>query len=172
MKIRFFSLIMVLCMLLSVALVACTGNTENVETTGNKNNETTEATDNGTNNTEDNATEETSAETEEAANGYTVIVVDANGNAVEGAEVQLCIVGGLCLMPQFTGADGIAFIEANDGEYHATIRIDGVVVFEYVPFPAGSKELTITLPGNETESTESAETESAEVESESETETN
>ena len=177
MKIRIFSLMMVVCMLLCVALASCEGNTNEDVTTNNSNTtESTEA-DNNTTESESDKDESETVSDEPAITvpAYKVTVVDENGNAIEGAEVQLCIVGGMCLMPQFTGADGSVVIEAAEADYQATVRVDGAVVAEYVSFPEGSKELTVTvaLAGDETDSaeTDSENTESAENDTDA-TETN
>ena len=153
MKIRILSLFMALLLICSLAIVGCNSS--------NKENETNESTasesSTQTNGTENNDTEnkETESSTEkvtgstpegeEIATGYKVTVVDENGNPLADAEVQLCIVGGLCLMPDFTALDGSVFFDASPADYEVTVRLDGYVTAEHVAFPAGSTNLVVTM---------------------------
>ena len=150
MKIRILSLIMVLSLICSLALVGCNSSNKKNET--NETNEPTASESSTENNTENNETESNTGsntvappEDEEIGTGYKVTVVDEDGNPLVDAEVQLCIVGGLCLMPDFTGTDGSVLFDAAPANYEVTVRLDGYVTAEHVAFPAGSTTLVVTM---------------------------
>lgn len=86
---------------------------------------------------------------------YKVTVKDADGNAIEGANVQLCEAkeGGSCFMPIATGADGSMTRSLKEGSYYASFP-GGVEGFKTADeagsplkfyFEAGSTELVIVL---------------------------
>lgn len=79
---------------------------------------------------------------------YTVTVLDESGNPVEGVEVQICD-GDRCLMPNTTGADGKVSFKTTSGNFEALIK-DAPAGYtydatQYIPFPEGATELTVTL---------------------------
>lgn len=146
---RIFALLMALCLCASLALcvVSCDNGNGEEETTvatteaPTTENVTTEAP------TEEATTEE--ATTEAAATGYTVRVVDTDGNPVVGAFVMVCK-GEICSMPVATDADGYAkFPTITDEGRQAKIgyELDGYVIdtTKYFDFEAGSFEMTITV---------------------------
>ncbi len=91
---------------------------------------------------------ETLGETEPAKITYTVTVKDQNGDAVEGARVQMCQ-DELCMVPVKTNADGVATFSLEEATYHAKLAAlpegyTGDTEAEF-DFPAGSYELVITI---------------------------
>ena len=79
---------------------------------------------------------------------YKVKVVDENGNAVEGAYVQLCEAteDGRCFMPVVSDANGEATMELEEGAYKAKISMADGYTFadEYTNF-GNEKTVTITV---------------------------
>lgn len=80
---------------------------------------------------------------------YTVIVVDTDGNPVEGVDVQMCAADGTCFLPVKTGADGVATFEKEEGDYYVTIPYcpEGYVVdsTQKHTFDGTSTEMTVTV---------------------------
>ena len=79
---------------------------------------------------------------------YTVTVLDASGNPIAGVEVQICD-GDRCLMPDVTGEDGTVKFKTTSGNFEALIK-DAPAGYtyddtQYIPFPEGETELTVTL---------------------------
>lgn len=70
---------------------------------------------------------------------YTVKIVDANGNPVEGAYAQLCLE--TCVF-QPTNAEGIAYFCLPEADYKVTIIGDTAAGEHH--FEAGSHEITLT----------------------------
>ena len=70
---------------------------------------------------------------------YTVKIVDANGNPVEGAYAQLCLE--TCVF-QATNAEGIAYFCLPEADYKVTIIGDTAAGEHH--FEAGSHEITLT----------------------------
>ena len=52
-----------------------------------------------------------------ATDAYTLVVKDADGNAIEGVKIGICVYteGGFCLNPEKTDANGKVVFDANDG---------------------------------------------------------
>lgn len=148
-----FRFIVVLCIAISVLLIA----TACDNTSGNTNDDTTTGADISTAETTSDATsqttvsENTTKETETTAANttvtYTVTVVDADGAPLAGATVQLCV-GDLCRLPVATDANGVATIEAEAGEYAVKVTLAGYTGEAQYSFPEGSAELTVTLTAN------------------------
>ena len=100
---------------------------------------------------------ETEAPTEAATEApstkvtYTVTVKDQNGDAVVGAEVQMCDDKG-CKMPAPTGESGVVTFTYDPSNYHITIVgcPDGYTVdaTQEFYFPEGSTELTVEITKN------------------------
>ena len=91
------------------------------------------------------------SETTTTASGkvtYKIKVVDAKGNAVEGAYVQICEATdeGRCFMPVITNANGEASMELDEGAYKAKISMADGYTFadEYTAF-GNEKTITITV---------------------------
>ena len=114
---------MILCMAFAVVSCDTSGTSDDVTTTEAK-------------------TEATTA----AKITYKVKVVDANGNAVEGAYVQICEAteDGRCFMPVTSNANGEATMELEEGAYKVKISMADGYTFadEYTPF---GNETTVTL---------------------------
>lgn len=134
---KLFALLLALCMVLS--LCACgSGKTEE---------ETTEETVETTAAPTETAAEETEAE-ETLAEGmavYTVTVVDADGNPIAGAMVQIC--QDTCY-PSVTNEDGVAQWTVAEAEYKVSFLSmpEGYTCEEEAfYFAEGSNEMTITL---------------------------
>ena len=70
---------------------------------------------------------------------YSVKIVDANGNPVEGAYAQLCLE--TCVF-QATNAEGIAYFCLPEADYKVTIIGDEAAGEHH--FEAGSHEITLT----------------------------
>lgn len=84
----------------AIMLIACVG----VLAACNDNNDNSNATDNGNNGTvEENYV-------------YKFTVKDADGNPIEGIQVQLCKGSDFCLMPVSTDANGVATFDSDDIE--------------------------------------------------------
>ena len=82
---------------------------------------------------------------------YTVTVKDQNGDAVVGAEVQMCDDKG-CKMPAPTNEQGVVTFTYDPSNYHITIvgcpegyTVDATQEFH---FPEGSTELTVEITKN------------------------
>lgn len=144
-------LLSVLCVLLCALVLLCACGGDNNPTDTGSTEVTTEAsapvTDPSTN-------EETNPETdpETVVDGkvtYTIIVVDADGNPVEGVDVQMCDVDGVCLLPVKTDANGVATFEKDEATYYVTIAAcpEGFVADSETKhsFAEGTTEMTITL---------------------------
>ncbi len=144
-------LLSVLCVLLCALVLFCACGGDNNPTETGSAEVTTEApapvTDPETN-------EETDPETdpETVVDGkvtYTIIVVDADGNPVEGVDVQMCDVNGTCLLPVKTDANGVATFEKDEATYYVTIAAcpEGFVADSETKhnFAEGTTEMTITL---------------------------
>ncbi len=149
-------LLSVLCVLLCalVLLCACGGDNPPAETEAPE--VTTEApatvTDPETDPETDPATNapETDPTTEgDALLTYTIIVVDKDGNPIEGVDVQMCAADGTCYLPVKTGANGAAAFQKEAGEYYVTIPAcpEGFVTNSETKytFEGTATELTITL---------------------------
>ena len=78
---------------------------------------------------------------------YKITVIDEEGNAIEGAKVQLCV-GDLCQLPVNTDANGIATVRADQDTYTVKVSKDGYVANESSAFSLGVFELTVTLTKN------------------------
>ena len=130
-------LILVMCLLLSVAVFVCSCNNSNNDTT-NDDTPGTEDTDDkkpgGDNTGDDNPTTVT----------YKVTVTDENNAPLAGASVQLCV-GDLCMLPVPTGADGVATVEAAKGECTVKVTLAGYTGEASYSFADGSTELTVKL---------------------------
>lgn len=146
---RIFALLLALCLCASLALcvVSCDKGNDEEETTA----ATTEASTTEETTAEETTEEETTEEetTEAAATGYTVRVVDTDGNPVVGAYVMVCK-GDTCSMPVATDADGYAkFPTVTDEGRQAKIgyELEGYVIDtnKYYDFEEGSFEMTITV---------------------------
>ena len=140
-------LLSVLCVLLCALVLLCACGGDNNPTETDSAEVTTEApapvTDPETN-------EETDPET--VVDGkvtYTIIVVDADGNPVEGVDVQMCDVDGVCLLPVKTDANGVATFEKDEATYYVTIAAcpEGFVADSETKhsFAEGATEMTVTL---------------------------
>lgn len=79
---------------------------------------------------------------------YTVTVLDADGNPVSGAMVQIC--KETCI-PTVTDANGVATWTVAEDEYKVSFAIQptGYAVEEAYYFEDGSAEMTITLQAAE-----------------------
>ena len=77
---------------------------------------------------------------------YTVKVVDAEGNPIEGVEVQICD-GDRCLLPAVTDAKGEVSWKTTSGNFKAQIKSApaGYTYESEYPFPAEGTALTVTL---------------------------
>ncbi len=139
-------LILASLMLISVlCLTACDGGSEPAETTGYP--ETTAA---------DTTPEITTPAPETTAPApekitYKVTVVDQNGDAVKGVEVQMCDDAG-CKLPAPTAEDGTVTFTYAESNYHITLvtipeGYTGDTAAQY-DFPADSNELTVTITKN------------------------
>ncbi len=149
-------LLSVLCVLLCTVVIfcACGGDKNpadtNAETTGT---ETPVVTDPDTNaETDPEATQPQETDPETVVDGkvtYTIIVVDADGNPVEGVDVQMCDVDGVCLMPVKTDANGVATFEKDEATYYVTIAAcpEGFVADSETKhnFAEGTTEMTVTI---------------------------
>ncbi len=144
-------LLSVLCVLLCslVIFCACTGENTPAET-----NATEAPTEAPATETVPETNEETNSETdpETVVDGkvtYTIIVVDADGNPVEGVEVQMCDVDGTCLLPVKTDANGVATFEKDEATYYVTIAAcpEGFVADSETKhnFAEGTTEMTVTI---------------------------
>ncbi|MBE6678116.1 MAG: hypothetical protein E7597_04910 [Ruminococcaceae bacterium] len=81
--------------------------------------------------------EESSVEEGPALIDYTVNVVDADGNPVEGVSVQLCSESA-CFLPSMTDAEGVVVFQKEEGTYKACIAgTEAYIYFE------DSTEITI-----------------------------
>lgn len=78
---------------------------------------------------------------------YTVRVVDQNGNAVAGLNVQLCVPGEGCQAPIATDENGVSVFNVVEDNYSAQITGES----EYYAFPSGSREVTIEVTVDEAE---------------------
>ena len=147
-------IIVVLCIAISVLLIATacdntSGNTNDNTTTGADATtaETTADANSQTTVSEEKTTEETETTAANTTVAYTVTVVDADGAPLAGATVQLCV-GDLCRLPVATDANGVATIEAEAGEYAVKVTLAGYIGEAQYSFPEGSAELTVTLTAN------------------------
>ena len=158
---KFSSIFAILCIALAIVVMTCACTPAVEDESSAETSESVSESVQATENESEESSEEESSEVE-VFDGYVITVLDENGNPLEGAEVQLCIKGGMCLIPDFTGADGIVKKSANEATYEVTVRLAGYVTAEYVSFPEGSKELTIVLVAiaEETSSESESETES------------
>lgn len=82
---------------------------------------------------------------------YTVTVVDQNGDAVVGVEVQMCDDKG-CKLPAPTDAQGVVTFNYDPSNYHITI-VNAPAGYEFdvnttYDFPEDSNELTVILNKN------------------------
>lgn len=138
MKKRFVTVVLMLCLALS--MVACGGNGANNDT--EKNNTQNTQQDEGQANKET----EKESESENVDDGkieYKVTVVDANGNPVAGQMVQVCKEAN-CFAPVVTDANGVAIFRLEEGnEYKAKLLTASDD--SYVYFEAGKTELTLTM---------------------------
>ena len=146
---RFLALILVLCLALCVASCNTTNDSEGETTAAKTEAPTTEASTTEAPTTEAPTTEAATEAVTEADTGYTVRVVDTDGNAVKGAWIMICK-GDACSVPVETDADGYArFPKITDEGRQAKIAypVDGYVVdtTKYIDFEAGSFEMTIVL---------------------------
>lgn len=160
-KNKLTALLSVMCVLLCamVLFCACSGDSATTDTTATTDTEETAAATGENATTADTAPAETETETvaetvPETEAGptlltYTISVVDADGNPVEGVEVQMCSADGTCYLPVKTGANGLADFQKAEGEYYVTIpscpagyTIDSN---KKHTFEGTSTEMTITL---------------------------
>ncbi len=149
--------IAIICIIVSVMLIACACTKEPAETTS----ETTAA------NTTVATTEETTEEKTEAAEKvtYKVTVVDENGAPLAGANVQLC--SDTCV-PGATDANGVATFTLEEADYTVKVVLEGYNAAE-ATFAEGKTEVTVTLTKVASETTEDETTKSETTESEVET---
>ncbi len=139
------SLILSVVLLLgALALTACTGSSDSGKETGTTATTVADTTPETTPATES----ETVAETESAKVTYTVTVKDQDGNPVAGARVMMCQ-DELCMNPVKTGEDGVATFQLDEATYRAKLAAlpEGYTgdMENYIDFPAGSNDLTITV---------------------------
>ncbi|MBQ8518621.1 MAG: hypothetical protein IJ455_03310 [Agathobacter sp.] len=134
MKKRLVTVVLMLCMALSLVACGGTGNTDDTQ----KNN--TEQ------NSEANKDTEKESESENVDDGkieYKVTLVDANGNPVAGQMIQVCNAA-TCFAPVATDANGVATFRLEESnEYKAKLLT--AADDAYVYFEAGSTELTLTM---------------------------
>ena len=130
---RFAALLLSLCLILG--LCACTGSTDNNETTAASTAATTQPA-------------ETTEATEAATPSHTVKVVDEGGNPIAGVFVQICL--DTCT-PAQTDANGVAsYYDMPEADYEIKLMAMpsgyGYTTEEEIFFfPDGSTEATITL---------------------------
>ena len=142
-KNTFMKFIAIICILTSVLLVVCSCKQE---PQNNQESNTTPA--QTTNPVTDPITEPvTEPVTEPAFTGviYKVTVVDENNAPLAGAMIQLCN-DGLCGMPGFTDANGVATFEYDEPDnYTVKVTLTGYTGEAEYTFPADSTELTVQL---------------------------
>ena len=108
------TLLLALVLALSCLLIACDSADTTTDTTAP---ETTEA---PTEAPTEEVTTEAPTEAPSTKVTYTVTVKDQNGDAVEGAAVQMCDDKG-CKMPAATDANGVVTFTYDPSNYHVTI---------------------------------------------------
>lgn len=152
-KRKLTGLLSVLCVLLCALVLFCACGTEGSTTETGSSEVTTTAPDPAT---DPETNEETDPETDTVADSkvtYTITVVDQDGNAVAGVEVQMCDVNGICLLPVVTNENGIATFEQDEAVYYVTIPScpEGYTADSTVKhnFDEGSTEMTVTITKNE-----------------------
>ena len=135
-------LIAIVCILTSVLLIACSCKQE-PQNNQESNTTSTQATD-----PESTPTEPvTEPVTEPPFTGviYKVTVVDENNAPLANAMIQLCN-DGLCGMPGFTDANGVATFEYDEPDnYTVKVTLVGYTGEAEYTFPANSTELTVQL---------------------------
>ena len=141
-KNTFLKLIAIVCILTSVLLIACSCKQE-PQNNQESNTTSTQATD-----PESTPTEPvTEPVTEPPFTGviYKVTVVDENNAPLANAMIQLCNEG-LCGMPGFTDANGVATFEYDEPDnYTVKVTLTGYTGEAEYSFPANSTELTVQL---------------------------
>ena len=141
-KNTFLKLIAIVCILTSVLLIACSCKQE-PQNNQESNTTSTQATD-----PESTPTEPvTEPVTEPPFTGviYKVTVVDENNAPLANAIIQLCNEG-LCGMPGFTDANGVATFEYDEPDnYTVKVTLAGYTGEAEYSFPANSTELTVQL---------------------------
>ena len=117
--------------LMMVTLCACGGN-EPADTTTNTTTTTTAA------------TTTTTTQPDDGKVTYTVKVVDAEGNPIANAMVQLCLEA--CI-PAPTNAEGVATWNLEEADYKVSFVVTpaGYAVEEAYYFEDGATDMTITL---------------------------
>ena len=142
-KNTFLKLIAIVCILTSVLLIACACQTTVIV---NPEDNTTASTQ--TTKPESTPTEPvTEPVTEPPFTGviYKVTVVDENNAPLANAMIQLCNEG-LCGMPGFTDANGVATFEYDEPDnYTVKVTLAGYTGEAEYTFPANSTELTVQL---------------------------
>ena len=126
-------LLVVLALCLTIGLCACGGSGDPV---------TLQPTESTTESTTTTTTAPTAPAVPTPGEGqvlYTVKIVDADGNPVEGAYAQLCLE--TCVF-QATNAEGIAYFCLPEADYKVTIIGDTAAGEHH--FEAGSHEITLT----------------------------
>lgn len=141
-KNTFLKLIAIVCILTSVLLIACSCKQE-PQNNQESNTTSTQATD-----PESTPTEPvTEPVTEPPFTGviYKVTVVDENNAPLANAMIQLCNEG-LCGMPGFTDANGVATFEYDEPDnYTVKVTLAGYTGEAEYSFPTNSTELTVQL---------------------------
>ena len=150
-----FALLLALLMSLSCLLIACDSSTTETPDTTVADTAATEAPTETPTETPTEAPTEAPTETPTEAPStkvtYTITVKDQNGDAVVGAEVQMCDDKG-CKMPAPTNENGVVTFTYDPSNYHITIVgcPDGYTADsaqEYY-FEEGSTELTAVITKN------------------------
>lgn len=154
---RILSLLVVLCLALSItaALTACNGEDADAQQSENKTDAPTEApTSAPTDAPTDEPTDEPTEDTKET---FTVYVKDADGNAIADVPVQICV-GNSCRPARPTNAEGALSIDIDRGDKAIRVMITEVPEGFAVPsgedvdaegycaeFAVGEFEVTVVL---------------------------
>ena len=143
------ALLLALVLALSCLLMACDSSTIGEDTTASDT--TAPATEAPTETPTEEQTTEAPTEAPSTKITYTVTVKDQDGNAVEGAAVQMCDDKG-CKMPAATDANGVVTFTYDPSNYHVTVvecpegyTCDPEQAFY---FEGESTELTVTITKN------------------------
>ncbi len=137
------TLLAILALVTVMSFASCGGEAENndskVESSSAASSEAQDSSEDSVVSVEDSApvADESSVEEGPALIDYTVKVVDADGNPVEGASVQLCSESA-CFLPSMTDAEGVVVFQKEEGTYKACIAgTEAYIYFE------DSTEITI-----------------------------